>query len=177
MKHGTRELEVTGRRLDLLSFFDNVGALSLVFTHVEQTQALNRAEKTLKFEQEKEAALVQNLDDKIHSLNKMIFDMGSGSSVPDLRDPTEKINYLGHLLGDLSGLLKATRENYAQTMKKGVAAGVSFALAKLKASDPSINLQAVEEDFNCLPDEATQLIEELKPFGDKIIEEMEVGSP
>ena len=118
-----------------------------------------------------------NLDDKIHSLNKMIFDMGSGSTVPDLRDPTEKMNYLGHLLGDLSGLLKATRENYVRTMKKGVATGVSFALAKLKASDPSINLQAVEEDFNCMPDEATQLIKDLRPFGDKIVEEMEIGSP
>ena len=118
-----------------------------------------------------------NLDEKIHSLNKMIFDMGSGSHVPDLRDPTEKMNYLGHLLGDLSGLLKATRENYTQTMKKGVADGVSFALAKLKASDPSINLQAVEEDFNCLPDEATQLIEELRSFGDKIVEEMDVETP
>ena len=120
---------------------------------------------------------MQNLDDKIHMLNKMIFDMRSGSSVPNLRDPTEKMNYLGHLLGDLSGLLKTTRENYAQTMKKGVATGVSFALAKLKASDPSVNLQAVEEDFNCLPDEATQLIEDLRPFGDKIVEEMEIGSP
>lgn len=65
------------------------------FTRVEQTQALNRTEKALEFEQRKEAALVQNLDDKIHALNKMIFDTGSGSSMPDLRDPIEKMNYLG----------------------------------------------------------------------------------
>lgn len=52
--------------------------LTTRFALVEQTQLLNRTEKTLKFEQDKEAALVQNLDEKIHTLNKMIFDMGSG---------------------------------------------------------------------------------------------------
>ena len=147
------------------------------FTLVEQKQALDKTEKTLKFEQDKEAALVQNIDEKIHALNKMIFDMGSGSSPPTLRDPIEKMNYLGQLLEDLKNLLKTTRKNYAQTMKAGVASGVSFALAKLKASDPSINLQAVEDDFNCLPDEATKFMEELMPLGDKVAEEMEVGSP
>ena len=120
---------------------------------------------------------MQNLDEKIHALNKMIFDMGSGSIMPDLRDPIEKMNYLGHLLEDLRGLLKTTRDNYAQTMKEGVANGVSFALAKLKASDPSIDLQAVKYDFNCLPDEATKLMKELKPLGDKVVKEMEIGSP
>ena len=86
---------------------------TICFTCVEQTQVLNRTQKALEFEQEKEAALVQNLDDKIHALNKMIFDMRSGSSMPVLRDPIEKMNYLGQPLGDLSGLLKTTRQNYA----------------------------------------------------------------
>ena len=147
------------------------------FTRVELTQALNRAQKTLEFEQAKEAALVQCLNDRIHALNKMMFDMGSGSSMPDLRDPVEKMNYMGQLLEDLNGLLKTTRKNYTQTMKTGVATGVSFALAKLKASDSSINFQVVEDDFNCLPDEATELIKELRPLGEKIVEEMEIGSP
>ena len=120
---------------------------------------------------------MQNLDEKIHALNKMIFDMGSRSSMPDLRDPKEKVNYLGQLLEDLNGLLKTTRENYAQTIKEGVANGVSFALTKLMASDPSIDLQAVEDDFNCLPDEATKFMKELRPLRDKVVEEMEVGSP
>lgn len=62
-------------------------------------------------------------------------------------------------------------------MKEGVATGVNFVLVKLKASDPSINLQAVEDDFNCLPDEVTKLMEELRPLGDKIVEEMDVRSP
>lgn len=97
--------------------------------------------------------------------------------MPDLRDPIEKMNYLGQLLEDLSGLLKTFRENYAQAMKEGIANGVSFALAKLKASDPFIDLQAVEDDFNCLPDEATKFMKELKPLGDKVVEEMDVKSP
>ena len=65
------------------------------FTLIEQTQTLDRAEKTLKFEQDKEAALVQNIDEKIHALNKMIFDMGSRSSPPTLRDPIEKNELFG----------------------------------------------------------------------------------
>ena len=120
---------------------------------------------------------MQSLDEKIHALNKMIFDMGSGSSPPTFRDPTEKMNYLDQLLEDLKGLLKTTRENYAQTMKEGVASGVSFALAKLKASDPSIDLQAIEEDFNCLLEDTNKFLEEIKPLGNKVAEEMEVGSP
>ena len=62
-------------------------------------------------------------------------------------------------------------------MKEAIANGVSVALAKLKASDPSIHLGAVEEDFDCSDDEATKLLEEVKPLGDKVAEEMEVGSP
>lgn len=142
----------------------------------EKTQAVTRVEKTLEFEQDKAAAFVQNLDGKVHTLNKMIFDMGSGSSLPTLRDPTEKMNYLDQLLEDLNGLLKTTRENYARTMKEALASRASFDLAKLKPSDPPTNLQAVEEDFNCLPDEATKFLEEVKPLGDKVAEEMEVGS-
>nr|ADB85319.1 hypothetical protein [Phyllostachys edulis] len=87
------------------------------------------------------------------------------------------MTYLGQLLEDLKGLLKTTRENYAQTTKEGIASGFSFALAKLKASDPSINLQAVEEDFNCLPKDANRFLEKMKPLRNKVAEEMEAGSP
>lgn len=55
--------------------------------------------------------------------------------------------------------------------------GVSVALAKLKASDPSIHLGAIEEDFDCTGDEAIKFLEEVRPLGDKVAEEMEVGSP
>ena len=150
---------------------------NLLSTRAEKDQALERVGKVLEFERGKEATLMLSLDEKIRALNKMIFDMGSGSSLPTLIDPTEKINYLGKLLEDLKGLLKTTRENHAQTMKEAAATGVSVALAKLKASDPSIHLGAVEEDFDCSDDEATKLIEEMKPLGDKVAEEMEVGSP
>ena len=137
----------------------------------------NRVQKTLKFEQDKEAVLAQSIDEKIRALNKMIFDMGSGSSLPTLGDPIEKMNYLGQLLEDLKVLHKTTRTNYTQALKTSVANGVSFALAKLKASNPSIDLQAVKDDFNCPPEEATKFIEELKPLGDIVVEEMEVESP
>ena len=102
------------------------------------------------------------------ALNKMIFDMGSGSSLPTLRDPMEMMNYLGQLLEDLKSLLTTTRESYARSMKESIASGVSFALAKLKASELSTNLQAVEEDFNCLPDEATKFLGEVRPLEDKV---------
>ena len=66
--------------------------------------------------------------------------MVSGSSLPILRDPVEKINYLGQQLEDLQSLLKTTQKNHAQIMKDAVANRVSLALAKLKAFDPSIYL-------------------------------------
>ena len=120
---------------------------------------------------------MHNLDEKIIALNKMIFDMGSGSSLPTLRDPMDKTNYLGQLLEDLNNLLKTTKKSYSQSMKESIASGVSFALAKLKASDPSTNLQPVEENFNCLPDEVTKFLEEVRPLGEKVAEKIEVGSP
>lgn len=143
----------------------------------EKIQALERAEKTLEFERDQKTALVFGLDEKILTLNKMIFDMGSGSSLPTLGDPAEKMNYFGQLLEDLKGLLKTMRENHIQTMKEAIANGVSVALAKLKASDPFVSLRAVEEDFDCSENEATKLLEEVRPLGEKVAEEMEVGSP
>ena len=41
------------------------------------------------------------------AFNKMLFDMGSGTQLPSLEDPTEKINYLGQQLEDLRSLLKS----------------------------------------------------------------------
>lgn len=110
-------------------------------------------------------------------MNKMLFDLGSGTQLPILRDPVEKINFLGHQLEDLKGVMKTFRGNHAQTMKEAIATGVSFALAKLKASNPSIHLGAIEEDFDCSGEEATKFIEEVRPLRDKVAEEMEVGSP
>ena len=110
-------------------------------------------------------------------MNKMLFDLGSGTQLPILRDPTEKINFLGLQLEDLKSVMKTFKENHTKTVKEAIANGVSVALAKLKASDPSIHLGAVEEDFDCSNDEATKLIEEIRPLGDKVAEEMEVGSP
>lgn len=120
----------------------------------EQNQKIARVEKALKFEQEKGAGLEQSLEEQVKALNKMFFDMGSRVQLPILRDPMEKLNFLSQQLEDLKSLLETTRKNHAQTMKEAVANGVSLALAKLKASDPSVHLQAVEEDFNCLGVEA-----------------------
>ena len=74
-------------------------------------------------------------------------------------------------------MLKTTQENHAQTLFEAVKNRVSFALAKLKASDPTINLQTVKEDFNCSGDEVTKFFEEMTPLGNKVAEEIEVGSP
>ena len=113
---------------------------------------------------------MQNLEEKVKALNKMLFDMGSGSSLPILRDPVEKIDYLGRQLKDLQGLLKTTRKNHAQIIKDVVANRVSLALVKLKAFDPSIHLQAIEE-------EATKLFKKVMPLKNKVAEETEIGSP
>ena len=61
-------------------------------------------------------------------------------------------------------------------MKNAIADRVSFALAKLKASDLSINLQALKADFNCSEEEVTKIFEGVIPFGNKVAEEMKVIS-
>lgn len=86
----------------------------------------------------------------------------------------EKINFLGQQLEDLRSLLKTTWENHVQTLKEAVKNRASFALAKLKASDPSVHLQAIEEDFNCSGDEAAKLFKEMTPLRNKVAEEIEV---
>lgn len=107
----------------------------------------------------------------------MLFDLGSGTQLSILRDPAEKINFLGQQLEDLKSLMKTFRENHVQSIKEAIANGVSFALAKLKASDPSIHLGAIKEDFNCSGEEATKFLKEVRPLGDKVTEEIEIGSP
>ena len=53
-------------------------------------------------------------------------------------------------------------------MRDAVADGVSFTLAKLKASDSSLNLQALEADFNYSEKDATKVFEGAKPFRNKV---------
>lgn len=83
----------------------------------EQNQKIARVEKSLKFEQEKGAGLEQSLEEQVKALNKMFFNMGSRVQLPILRDPMEKLNFLGQQLEDLKSLLETTRKNHAQTMK------------------------------------------------------------
>jgi len=118
-----------------------------------------------------------SIDEKVKAVNRMLFDLGSGTQLPNFGDLSEKINFHGQQIEDLKGVIKDLRENYAKTMKESIASGVSVALAKLKAANPSIHLGVVEEDFDCSDDEATRLLEEVKPLGNKVAEEMEAVSP
>ena len=47
-------------------------------------------------------------------MNKMLFDLGSGTQLPTLGDPTEKINFLGLQLEDLKSVMKTFKENHAK---------------------------------------------------------------
>lgn len=71
----------------------------------------------------------------------------------------EKANCLSRQIECLQNLLATTRKNHARTMKDVVVDGVNFALAKLKSSDPSLNLQVVEADFDYSEDEAAKIFE------------------
>ena len=84
--------------------------------------------------------LERNLQEKILAFNKKLSDMGAEVFLPSSKDPTKKAIYLGRQLEALQGLLATSRKNHAKTMRDAVADGVSFALAKLKVSDLSINL-------------------------------------
>ena len=43
-------------------------------------------------------------------MNKMLFDLGSGTQLPILGDPTEKINFLGLQLEDLKSRLEGDKQ-------------------------------------------------------------------
>lgn len=121
--------------------------------------------------------LEHSLKEKIIAFNKMISDTGSKVFLSSSKEPMEKANCLGRQFEVLQDLLATPQRNHAQTMKNYVTDGFSFALAKLKASDPSINLQDLEADFDYSEEEAAKIFEGVVPFGNKVTEEMKVKYP
>ena len=62
-------------------------------------------------------------------------------------------------------------------IREAVEGAVGYALAKHKAHDRNLDLQPIEDDFDCSEAEATNIIEEVKPVSQKVVEEMQIGSP
>ena len=87
------------------------------------------------------------------------------------------ISTIGEQVGTLQELVTTLKANQAESIKDAVEGAVSYALAKLKARDPSLNVQPIEADFDCPEEEAIRLIEELQPVGRKVSKEMQLGSP
>ena len=74
-------------------------------------------------------------------------------------------------------LVTTLKANQADSIKEAVEGAVSYALAKLKAHDPSLNVQPIETDFDFSEAEAERLIEEMQPVSKKVTEERQIGSP
>ena len=58
-------------------------------------------------------------------------------------------------------MMTTLKMNQADSIKDSVKEGISFVLAKLKAHDPSLNLQPIKADFDCSEVEVGQLLKEM----------------
>lgn len=87
------------------------------------------------------------------------------------------IGTIGEQVRTLQELVTTLKANQADSIKEAVEGAISYVLAKLKAHDPSLNVQPIDADFDCSEAEASRLIEEMQPVGKKVSEEMQLGSP
>ena len=118
-----------------------------------------------------------NLQDNIMLLNNVLGEIHSEGRTPHEATIAAHISTIGEQVGTLHELVTTLKANQADSIKEAVEGAISYALAKLKAHDPSLNVQPIEVDFDCPEEEASRLIEELQPVGRKVSEEMQLGSP
>ena len=118
-----------------------------------------------------------NLQGNITLLNNILGELRSEGKTPQDDTIAAHISTIGEQVGTLQELVTTLKANQAESIKEAVEGAVSYALAKLKAHDPSLNVQPIEVDFDCPEAEASRLIEEMQSVGRKVSEEMQLGSP
>ena len=114
-----------------------------------------------------------NLQDNISLLNNIRAE----GRTPREDTIAAHTSIIGEQVGTLQELVTTLKANQADSIREAVEGAVSYALAKLKARDPNLNVQTIENDFDCSGAEAERLIEEMQPIGKKVLEEMQLRSP
>ena len=118
-----------------------------------------------------------NLQDNISLLNNILGELRAEGKTPQDDTIAAHTSTIGEQVGTLQELVTTLKANQADSIREAVEGAVSYALAKLKARDPSLNVQPIETDFDCSGAEAERLIEEMQSIGKKVSEEMQLGSP
>lgn len=118
-----------------------------------------------------------NLQENIMLLNNILGELCSEGKTPQDDTIAAHISTIGEQVGTLQELVNTLKANQAESIKEAFEGAVSYALAKLKARDPSLNVQPIEVDFDCPEVEANRLIEKMQAVGRKVSEEMRLGSP
>lgn len=127
-------------------------------------------------QQEMEAMKIK-LQGNITLLNNVLGELHSEGKTPQDDTIAAHTSTIGDQVGILQDLVTTLKANQAESIKEAVETAVSYALAKLKAHDPNLNVQPLEADFNCSEAEGRRLMEEMQSVGRKVSEEMQLGSP
>ena len=117
-----------------------------------------------------------NIQDNISLLNNILGELRGEGKTPQEDTIAAHTSIIGEQVGTLHELVTTLKANQADSIKEAVEGAVSYALAKLKARDPNLDVQPIETDFNCSGAEAERLIEEMQSIGKKVSEEMQLGS-
>ena len=118
-----------------------------------------------------------NLQGNIALLNNVLGELRAEGKTPQDDTIAAHTSTIGEQVGTLQELVTTMKANQIDSIKEAVEGAVSYAVAKLKAHDPNLNVQPIEVDFSCPEAEASQLIEEMRSIGKKVSEEMQLGSP
>ena len=118
-----------------------------------------------------------NLQGNITLLNNVLSELHAEGKTPQNATIAAHISTIGDQVGTLKELVTTLKTNQAESIKEAVETAVSYALAKLKAHDPNLNVQPLEADFDCSEAEGKRLMEEMQTVGRKVSEEMQLGSP
>ena len=92
-----------------------------------------------------------NLQDNIALLNNVLSELHTEGKTPQDDTIAAHTSTIGEQVGILRELVTTLRANQAESIREAVEGAVSYAVAKLKAHDPNLNVQPIEVDFDRLP--------------------------
>ena len=90
-----------------------------------------------------------NLEDNISLLNNALGGLCAEEVTPREDTIAAHTRTIGEQVGTLQELVTTLKANQADSIKEAVEGAVSYALAKLKARDPNLDVQPIETDFDC----------------------------
>ena len=148
----------------------------MVLFFSEQAVQIKRLREASTRNQDEMKSVKGNLQDNVSLLNNVLSGLHAKGITPREDTISTHSSAIGEQVGTLQELVTTLKANQFESIKDVVKEGIRFVLAKLRAHDPSLNLQLVIDNFVCPEAEAEQLMTEMQSITDTVTKDMQIRS-